>query len=151
MIIRTINAIARGFVGDGMTKSASKKPLQAVQSLSSEKMKKIHRPSSTFKIIFSSSDLERVVLGHDDLMVISTVIVNAEVKRVFIDQASSADIIFRDAFGKLGLKNSDLQMYKEEFIGVLRRKGAPRWICHTPLNYGYPTSNLDSQSRFSSG
>ena len=49
-------------------------------------------------------------------MIISAKMVNAEVKKVFIDQGSSADIIFRDAFDKLGLKNADLQSYKEELV-----------------------------------
>ena len=74
------------------------------------------------EITFSNSDLEGVILGHDDLMIISAVIVNAEVKRVFVDQRSSVDIIFYDAFDKLGLKNSDLQTYKEELISFSRVK-----------------------------
>ena len=43
--------------------------------------------------------------------------VNTKVKRVFVDQGSSTDIIFRDAFNKLGLKSFDLQTYKEELLG----------------------------------
>ena len=41
-------------------------------------------------------------------MIISAIMVNAEVKRVFVNQGSSTDIIFRDAFDKLKLKNSDI-------------------------------------------
>ena len=55
-------------------------------------------------------------------MVISTLKVNAEVKRVFIDQGSFANIIFQDTFNKLGLKNSDLQTYKEELIDFSKEK-----------------------------
>ena len=73
---------------------ASEKHLQEVLSLSTAKMKKVHKPSTTPKIMFSSADFEEVVPGHDDRMVISAKMVNAEVKRVFIDQGSSADIIF---------------------------------------------------------
>ena len=80
-------------------------------------MKKTYMLSSTSEIIFSSSDLKRVILGHDDPMIILAVIVNTEIKKVFIDQGSSANIIFQDKFDKLGLKNSDLQTYKEELIG----------------------------------
>ena len=57
-------------------------------------MKKVHKPSSTPEIMFSSFDLEGVVLDNDNAMVISVVMVNAEVKRVFIDHGSSTDIIF---------------------------------------------------------
>ena len=75
--------------------------------------------------MFSSADFEEVVPGHDDRMVISAKMVNAEVKRVFIDQGSSADIIFWDAFNKLELKNFDLQSYKEELVGFSREKVYP--------------------------
>ena len=63
-VIRTINII----VGGGTMKSAGKKHLQEVLSLSSEKMKMTHKPSSTPEIVFSSSDLNGIVLGHDDPM-----------------------------------------------------------------------------------
>ena len=75
--------------------------------------------------MFSSSDFKEVVPGHDDPMIISTKMVNAEVKRVFIDQGISADIIFRDVFNKLGLKNSDLQSYKEELVDLSGEKVYP--------------------------
>ena len=89
---RTINVIA-GFAGGGTTKSAHKKHLQEVLSLASKKMK-IQKPSPIPEITFSSSNLEGVIPGHDDPMIISAVMVNAEVKRVFVDQGSSANIIF---------------------------------------------------------
>ena len=108
IITRTINIIADGFAGGSTTKSAHKKHPQEVLSLFAAKMKMIHKPSSTPKIVFTSYDLEGVVLGYDDPMIISAKMVNAEVKQVFIDQGSSANIIFQEAFDKLGLKNLDL-------------------------------------------
>ena len=66
-----------------------------------------------------------MIPGHDDPMVISAAMVNAEVKRVFVDQGSSADILFRDAFDKLRLNNADLQMHKEELIGFSGEKVHP--------------------------
>ena len=75
--------------------------------------------------MFSSSDFEGVIPRHDDPMIISAKMVNTEVKRVFIDQGSSANIIFRDAFDKLGLKNSDLQSYKEELVEFSGEKVYP--------------------------
>ena len=103
-MIRTVNVIAGGFAGGGMTKLARKKHLQEVLSLSSGKIKK-PKPSLALEIVFSSFDLEGIILGHDP-MVISAIMVNVEVKKVFIDQGNSVDIIFRDAFNKRGLKNS---------------------------------------------
>ena len=67
-ITRTINVIVGGFARSGITKSAYKKHLQEVLSLSAAKMKRAYKLSSTPKIVFSSSDLEGLVPGHDDPM-----------------------------------------------------------------------------------
>ena len=64
---------------------ALKKHLQEVLSLSSKTMKKTWKPLPTSEIIFSNSDIEGVVPRHDDPMIISVVMVNTQVKRVFVD------------------------------------------------------------------
>lgn len=61
--------------------------------------------------------MSKIVAEHNDPMVILAIMMNAKVKRVFINQGSSANIIFREALDKLGLKNSNLQSYPEEIIG----------------------------------
>ena len=44
---------------------------------------------------------------------------------MLVDQGSSADIIFSDAFDKFRLKNTDLKMHKEELIGFWGEKVHP--------------------------
>ena len=44
---------------------------------------------------------------------------------MFVDQTSSADIIFRDVFDKLELMNFDLQTHKEEIIDFFEEKVHP--------------------------
>ena len=77
-----------------------------------------------------------MIPGHDDPMVISAAMVNVEVKRVFIDQGSSADILFRDAFDKLGLNDVDLQMQKEELISFSEEKVHPQGFITLHLTLG---------------
>ena len=50
---------------------------------------------------FTNDGHSGIIEDHDDPMVISTAIVNAKVKCVLIDQGSSTNILFRDAFDKL--------------------------------------------------
>ena len=69
-------------------------------------------------------------------MVISTIMVNAEVNRVFVDQGSSPDIIFQDAFDRLGLKNTDLQTHKEELVGFSGEKVHPKGFVTLHLTLG---------------
>lgn len=58
-------------------------------------------------------------------MVISEVIVNAEVKRILVDQGNSANILFRGVFNKLGLTNSYLWLHFKELIGFVGEKIKP--------------------------
>lgn len=59
-------------------------------------------------ITFGEDDYGSEVQDHDDPVVILGVLANCEVKRIFIEQGSSADIIFSDLFEKLGLKREVL-------------------------------------------
>ena len=56
--------------------------------------------------------------------------------RVFVDQGSSVAIIFLDAFDKLGLKNTDLQMHKEELVGFSGEKVHPKEFVTLHLTLG---------------
>ena len=82
-------------MGGGTTKSTQKKHLQEALNLSFGKLKKpMSTLPPTLEIVFSNLDLEGVIPGHDGPMVIFTVMVNDEITKMFIDQGSSADIIF---------------------------------------------------------
>ncbi|RZS28663.1 hypothetical protein BHM03_00062291 [Ensete ventricosum] len=58
------------------------------------------------EITFMSGDEEYP--DHDDALVISTRITNARVKRIIVDTRSSTDILYLNAFKKLGLTDKDL-------------------------------------------
>ena len=51
--------------------------------------------------------------------------VNAEMRRVLIDQGSSADILFGKSFAKLKLRDSDLCSYVEDLVGFSGEKVRP--------------------------
>ena len=51
--------------------------------------------------------------------------VNTEMRRVLIDQGSSANILFGKSFDKLGLRDSDLYSYVEDLVGFSREKVRP--------------------------
>ncbi|RZR71326.1 hypothetical protein BHM03_00004683 [Ensete ventricosum] len=58
-------------------------------------------PDITFKS-------ENKYLDHDDALVISARMANVRLKRIMIDTRSSTDILYFDAFQKLGMTNRDL-------------------------------------------
>ncbi|XP_073129045.1 uncharacterized protein [Henckelia pumila] len=60
------------------------------------------------RLSFSDNDLENNRDTHNDALVISATISNFWVKKILVDFESSADIIFHDAFVKLGISNAQL-------------------------------------------
>ena len=60
-------------------------------------------------ITFSTKDYEGIIPHDNDPMVITLQIFNWNVKRVLIDPESSADILYYQAFEKIGLDEKQLQ------------------------------------------
>ena len=54
----------------------------------------LHEDEVIPDIAFTKEDMKGTIKRHDDPLVISTAMVNAEVKRILVDQGSSADILF---------------------------------------------------------
>ncbi|KAK1357421.1 hypothetical protein POM88_050677 [Heracleum sosnowskyi] len=67
-----------------------------------------NRAKTEVAISFDDSDLEGVKFPHDDPLVIIHVIGNSETKRVLVDNGASVDILFHDAFIKMGYIGSQL-------------------------------------------
>ena len=59
-------------------------------------------------IAFLCDDLKGIRIPHDDPMVISLVIAKHDVKKVLVDNRSSTDILFYDAFQKMKLPSHQL-------------------------------------------
>jgi len=78
-------------------------------------------PQRERSITFSPSDFEGVVPHDDDSMVVTLQIFNWDVKKVLIDLGSSADILYYDAFEKIGLDPEQLQPFKGTLAGFTAR------------------------------
>lgn len=70
-------------------------------------------------IVFTEEDFEGVQAHEDDPVVVSVVTARYNVKRVLIDQGSSADVMFWSTFVGLGIPESNLQSFK----GTLLARG----------------------------
>ena len=55
-------------------------------------------------------------------MVIKVIIANFEVQRVIVDQGSSADIIFIDAFNKLGMPMEEVGPFHSALVAFAREQ-----------------------------
>ena len=55
-------------------------------------------------ICFSTRDLERIQMPHNDALVVTLRVKEFVVKRILIDQRSSVEIMYYDAFKQLKLR-----------------------------------------------
>ena len=60
-------------------------------------------------ITFSKKDTRHVLHPHYDALVIKAMIANNKVHRILVDNVSSVDILYFQAFERMGLKVSDLK------------------------------------------
>ncbi|XP_058185836.1 uncharacterized protein LOC131303063 [Rhododendron vialii] len=75
-------------------------------------------------ITFTERDLERVQTPHSDALVVTVKIGVHDVKRILIDQGSSAEVMYYDLFKKLDIPGLALQPTDVPLIGF---NGAPVW------------------------
>ena len=66
-------------------------------------------PWTNTTITFGPEDAADIMLPHHDALLISAFILNMEVRRVFIDGGSSADILFASTLEEMGIPRSCLQ------------------------------------------
>ncbi|XP_020229084.1 uncharacterized protein LOC109810112 [Cajanus cajan] len=105
------NTIAGGFAGGGATSTARKRYSRSVLTVS-----EFRRPSQP-EILFSASDYEGVAPYEDDPGVILAIIIGYNVKRVLIDQGSSAGILLWEAFEGMKIPNDRLIPYAGTLVG----------------------------------
>ncbi|XP_073153497.1 uncharacterized protein [Henckelia pumila] len=69
------------------------------------------------KMTFTESDREYPLVEHNDALVVSATISNFWVKKMLVDSGSSADIIFLNAFVKMGIDNAQLMPISTPLVG----------------------------------
>ncbi|KAL0345585.1 UNVERIFIED_CONTAM: hypothetical protein Sradi_4389800 [Sesamum radiatum] len=74
--------------------------------------------------------------AYNDALVITTLLENYEVERIFIDSGSSADILFGEAFNQMQLWDTLLEEVKTSFYGFAGEVVHPRGLISLPLTMG---------------
>ena len=65
---------------------------------------------------FSDEDKIGTIQPHDDALVITLQIEDYDVRRVMVDQGSSAEIMYPDLYNGLGLRAEDLTPYSSPLV-----------------------------------
>ncbi|XP_059669890.1 uncharacterized protein LOC132315551 [Cornus florida] len=140
--IGEIRVIAGGCAGGGESSSARKAYARRMRSSSEvcevgvqiqhRKMPRLGDPVITF----SDEDMKDVQQPHDDPLVVAMMIANYNTRRILVDNGSSADIIFLDAFSKMKIGKEKLRPTRSPLVGFTGDKVYPLGAVILPVTAG---------------
>ncbi|XP_064950491.1 uncharacterized protein LOC135604768 [Musa acuminata AAA Group] len=85
---------------------------------------------------------------HDDALVISARVANAQVRRIIVDTGSSADILYFDAFQKLGLARENMKPMCSALTGFTGDSISPLGAITLPLTLEVPPRSKTVMTTF---
>ncbi|KAJ1438483.1 hypothetical protein SESBI_03100 [Sesbania bispinosa] len=138
----TISTIAAGFTGGGVTSSSRRRYSRSVMMINTQmEDQHPHLP----EISFSDLDFEGIKPHQDDPMVIEARISNFMVKRILVDQGSSTDILYWEAFQRLGLSHDLLLPFSGSLIGFAGESVEVRGYVNLLTSFGESPSSVPNQ------
>jgi hypothetical protein len=140
-VLGEIRTISGGFAGGGETNSARKAYARQAKSW---EVYTLDRPLKTRKkdsliIGFSDDDYAGVSRPHTDALVVSIQIGNHNVRRILVDNGSSADILYWSAFLHLGISRDKIIPAASPLVGFAGEQVYPVGSIELPVTPGeYP-------------
>ena len=92
---------------------------------------------------FSDEDKIRTIQPHDDALVIILRIWGYDVRRVMVDQGSTAEIMYPDLYKGLGLRVEDLTPYSSPLVSFEGKVIIPKGQIRLPVQTGSVTVEVD--------
>ncbi|XP_010245144.1 PREDICTED: uncharacterized protein LOC104588768 [Nelumbo nucifera] len=94
------------------------------------------KPKYLEALIFIDEDLKGIIVPYDDALVVSAIIANFVVKRIFVDSGSSANILFYEVLEKMKLVPECLQPADIPLVGFFGNVVKPEGRITLPITVG---------------
>ncbi|KAK3034090.1 hypothetical protein RJ639_034070 [Escallonia herrerae] len=137
-----INTISGGLAAGGSSGRARKAYAKEVY-ITSQPPDKKSKTVPVAAITFSDEDSKHIQTPHDDPLVITVRAGNFDVKRVLIDNGSSAEILFFDAFKKMNIPTDRLRKMDTPLYGFSNHPVAAEGIIALPVAIGTPPAQAN--------
>ena len=92
---------------------------------------------------FSDEDKIGTIQPHDDALVITLRIGGYDVKRLMVDQGSTAEIMYPDLYRGLSLRAEDLTPYSSPLVSFEGKVIIPKGQIRLPVQTGAKTVEVD--------
>ncbi|XP_064979710.1 uncharacterized protein LOC135622011 [Musa acuminata AAA Group] len=127
LVERQIDVISGGLAASDNSSAARKAYARSM-------VKKHPQPEIEPEITFGAREVEHS--HHDDALVISIQVANAQVKRVMVDTGSYADVLYFDTFRRLSLTKGDLTPMVSALTGFTGDSISPLGTMALPVTIG---------------
>ncbi|KAK3005272.1 hypothetical protein RJ639_016459 [Escallonia herrerae] len=132
-----INTISGGIAAGGSSGQGRKAYVREVLTTmgpSTKKQKK--EPAQT--ISFSDDDVGDTRIPHDDPLVVTLRVGNFDVKRILVDNGSSAEVLFYEAFQRMNIPSDRLRKIDTPLYGFSNHPVVCEGIIALPVTVGAP-------------
>ncbi|KAL0367316.1 UNVERIFIED_CONTAM: hypothetical protein Sradi_3621700 [Sesamum radiatum] len=142
-----IRMIARGPSG-GDSHQARKSQVREAHHVSIKEVLDVETMEDTPLIQFGRAERSGPPTTHNDVLVITAILANYEVGRIFIDSGSSADILFGVAYDQIQLGDVSLERVNTSLYGFTGEVVHPRGMVSLPLTMGIGTTRKTCLLKF---
>ncbi|KAK3041866.1 hypothetical protein RJ639_001234 [Escallonia herrerae] len=133
----TINTISGGIAAGGSSRRGRKAYTREV-CITSQSLSKKQKTTLVPTISFSEDEIGDIKTTHDDPLVVTLRVGNFDVKRILVDNGSSAEVIFYEAFQKMSIPSDRLRKMDTPLYGFSNHPVAVEGIIALPVAIGTP-------------
>ncbi|KAK2999895.1 hypothetical protein RJ639_023415 [Escallonia herrerae] len=132
-----INTISGGIAAGGSSRQGRKAYLREVFTTVGPSTKK-QKIEPTPTISFSDDDVGDTRIPHDDPLVVTLRVGNFDIKRILVDNGSSAEVLFYEAFQKMNIPPNRLRKIDMPLYGFSNHPVVCEGIIALPVTVGAP-------------